>query len=260
MTQFNKSYIDPKKINKQFSDFLLSLKYGYEGETLKIEDQINTYLENLLLLPNQLVYIHHIKSGTFFHKGFDQCLGYSISQLTADFFIRNLHPSDLSMYFKISKALLSFVMDNSDELVPFQSSFQINYRLKKEDGSYAQVLRQSTPFIKNKKGEIEAYISICSDISSISESNSVKWNISGPKKECFDSYITTNGKKKESLFSGRELDILALLSKGHSSHLISEELFISVNTVNTHRKNLMRKANVNKTIDLIAFASENGYL
>ena len=259
MTQFNRSHIDPKKINQQFSDFLQRLKYGYEGETVKIEDQIKTYMDNLLLLPNQLVYIHHIKSGTFFHKGFDQCLGYSINQLTADFFIRNLHPSDLSMYFKISKALLSFVMDNSDDLVPFKSSFQINYRLKKEDGNYAQVLRQSTPFIKNKNGEIEAYISICSDISNISESNSVKWNISGPKKECFGSYLT-DGNKEENLFSGRELDVLTLLSKGHSSSKISEELFISINTVNTHRKNLMRKANVNKTIDLISFGVDNGYL
>lgn len=250
---------DVEKINQQFREFLSGLQYTYAERLPQYEEEIQGYLQSLRLWPNQFVYVHHIKSGKFYHKGFDNALGYDIKDLTADVLIRNLHPADLTMYFKISKALLSFVVDNSDGLVPFDSSFQVNYRLKKANGEYIQVVRQSTPFII-KDGVIEAYISLCSEITSISDSNSVKWSISGPRKEFFDAYINEYDEEEEALFSGRELDVLKLLSKGMSSAKISEKLFISINTVNTHRKNLMRKANVNKSIDLISFAIDNGYL
>lgn len=258
-----RAFIDNKynveKVNKTFTEFIDGLQYTYNKQKPSADKEIFDYINSLRLWPNQFAYVHHIKTGRFFHKGFDQCLGYTINELTADFFINILHPADLTMYFKISKALLSFVMDNSDGLIPFDSSFQINYRVRKKDGNYIQVVRQSTPFIKNADGKVEAYISLCSDITSISESNCIKWEISGPRKERFNDYLDEKD-EDENLFSGRELDVLKLLSKGYSSAKISEKLFISVNTVNTHRKNLMRKANVNKTIDLLSFALESGYI
>lgn len=259
MKTFIENHADVEVITKQFDFFLNGLSAVYEDKRPQEREEITEYLKNVTLWDNQFVYIHHIKSGSFFFKGIDKCLGYEMDELHADFFIRNVHPADLTMYFKISKALLSFVMDNSEGLVPFNSSFLINYRIKTVKGDYIQVLRQSTPFIKDANGKVEAYISMCSNITEISESNCVKWNISGPKKENFPKYLNEQG-EDEHLFSGRELDILRLLSNGRSSQAIADKLFISINTVNTHRKSLMRKANVNKTIDLLAFALDHGYL
>ena len=49
----------------------------------------------------------------------------------------------------------------------------------------------------------------------------------------------------------RELEILKLISLEYSGKEISEALFISANTVETHRKNLIKKLNVKTTIGLI---------
>lgn len=52
----------------------------------------------------------------------------------------------------------------------------------------------------------------------------------------------------------RELEILKLISLEYSGKEISEALFISVNTVETHRKNLLKKLNIKTTIGLVKYA------
>lgn len=56
----------------------------------------------------------------------------------------------------------------------------------------------------------------------------------------------------------REKEILGLISEGLTSHQISEQLYISPLTVDTHRKNLLTKLEVPNTAVLIRFAVENG--
>jgi DNA-binding NarL/FixJ family response regulator len=46
----------------------------------------------------------------------------------------------------------------------------------------------------------------------------------------------------------RELDIIRLISEGLSNKLIADKLELSTHTVNTHRKNIMSKLNIPKTI------------
>lgn len=242
-----------------FVSFLDDLKSHYDDLKPVNQPEIEQYLTNIQLWGNQFVYVHDMRSGRFFHKGFGSCLGYELDELTADFFVRNLHPADRSVYFNVSKALVSFVINNAPDLIPFSSSFQMNYRVQKADGTYISILRQSTPFIKNEKNEVEAYLSFCTDISAISESSRINWTVLGPKSETFPRFLAEHLHQKRSLFSDREQEILTLIITGLSSAEIGGRLFISANTVNTHRKNLMRKAGVNKTIDLIAFARENGY-
>src|SRR5260221_1709129 len=243
---------------KLFKTFLENCRSQYEDQELV--SNIEQYIRDVQIWNNQFLYIHHIRSGKFYHKGFRECLGYDLRELTADFFVRNIHEADRSVYFNISKAMLSFVLHNAPYLVPFASTFHVNYRIRQQNGEYIYILRQSTPFIKNSQNEVEAYISLCTNISHISNNTTVKWEIFGPKAETLPMFLEQFMKPPPSLFSEREREILRLLNSGLSSTAIAERLFISLNTVNTHRKSLMRKAGVNKTIDLISYAKENGMI
>ena len=60
------------------------------------------------------------------------------------------------------------------------------------------------------------------------------------------------------LFSKREIEIIKLLAEYKTSKQIAEKLFISKNTVDTHRKNILEKARLHKTAELIVFAIKNG--
>jgi DNA-binding NarL/FixJ family response regulator len=55
----------------------------------------------------------------------------------------------------------------------------------------------------------------------------------------------------------REKEVLNLIIDGLTNHQISEKLFICIDTVDSHRKNLHSKLNVNNTAMLIKFATEN---
>lgn len=54
----------------------------------------------------------------------------------------------------------------------------------------------------------------------------------------------------------REKDVLRWLAEGLTSTEIGEKLFISPQTVDSHRKNLMKKFEVNKTVNLVALAKK----
>jgi len=71
----------------------------------------------------------------------------------------------------------------------------------------------------------------------------------------------TKGDRPESTISNslteRELEVLKLISQEHSSAEISNVLHISVNTVETYRKNLLRKINVKNAVGLAMYAVKN---
>lgn len=58
--------------------------------------------------------------------------------------------------------------------------------------------------------------------------------------------------------SEREREILRLIAEGRSTKAIAEELFISVGTVETHRKSLMRKLDVHNVAGLVRIAVKEG--
>ena len=81
----------------------------------------------------------------------------------------------------------------------------------------------------------------------------------------YKSNLNTRLKKNKSknsevlmLFSRREIEIIKLLAEFKTSKQIAEKLFISKNTVDTHRKNILEEAGLHKTAELIVFAIKNG--
>ncbi|MDP2089059.1 MAG: response regulator transcription factor [Flavobacteriaceae bacterium] len=55
----------------------------------------------------------------------------------------------------------------------------------------------------------------------------------------------------------REIQVLKLIAQQNSTREIAEELFISSNTVETHRKNLIKKLNVRNVVGLALYAAKN---
>lgn len=64
----------------------------------------------------------------------------------------------------------------------------------------------------------------------------------------------------EAILTPREKDVLHLLAEGYSTKEISEKLFISINTIETHRKNMLFKTGLRNVAHLIKWAFENGQL
>jgi DNA-binding NarL/FixJ family response regulator len=69
-----------------------------------------------------------------------------------------------------------------------------------------------------------------------------------------------NGRHHFPHLTRREKEVLFLIAEGNTNPEIAEQLFISADTVNSHRKNLLAKLEVKNTAMLIKYAINNKLL
>ncbi len=69
-----------------------------------------------------------------------------------------------------------------------------------------------------------------------------------------------NKKQEQTLLSEREKDVLKEVALGLSNKEIAEKLFISINTVITHRKNITEKLSIKTIAGLTIYAIINNYI
>ena len=73
-----------------------------------------------------------------------------------------------------------------------------------------------------------------------------------PKFYDFTEYLdSTMNTDSSSMLTKRELEIAKLVCKGYSSNEIATELHLSVLTVSTHRKHILKKLNVRNPVELL---------
>lgn len=76
----------------------------------------------------------------------------------------------------------------------------------------------------------------------------------------YKSTINIGEERIDQILSKREIEVLKLICREYSNADIAARLFLSVSTVETHRKNLIAKLGVNNTVGLVKFALRHGLI
>ena len=71
---------------------------------------------------------------------------------------------------------------------------------------------------------------------------------------------TTNLPRQRANLSGREMEVLQLLTKGRSNKEISARLGISVKTIETYKARAMEKLGFKSRVDVVRHAASKGWL
>ncbi|HCE58821.1 MAG TPA: DNA-binding response regulator, partial [Prolixibacteraceae bacterium] len=71
---------------------------------------------------------------------------------------------------------------------------------------------------------------------------------------------TAPGEDEYNQLSEREKEIFMLFAEGISTREISEKLFISVKTVNTHKQNILEKLGLSSNADMVKYALKKGLI
>jgi len=243
---------EEQEINTFFNDVSDSFSNnGYKNEmSFSINDD--------LLNKKECYYIFDLTKGKItFHKGFDKLFGYTDSEISFDFILKNYHPDDKETILRISKATISHCLSS-----PFEckdSLLQITYRFNNNNGIYLKILSQSSAFKINKEGFMTCILVKLTDISFLENTNYVNWffnatnlNVKAFKKEIYTAY--------NDFFTDRETEIIIGISKGHTTKIMAQRLNISEHTIATHRKNILKKANRHNIEDLILFCKRKGII
>lgn len=240
-----------------------SLSIGNHIISKDFELEVKNKLLNIFQVGDFYYYIFNIKhlSLDFVSKEVKAILGYEPEELYLEKLISLIHPNDHPWFLNFENKVVSFFNTLSLDQIPnYKVSY--DYRIKKKNGDYIRILQQVVTIDYSYEHGILKTFGVHTDISHIKQSGNPVLSFIGLNGE--PSFINVNSEKvfptPSEYLSNRETEILSMLMGGKTSKQIAEELFISIETVSTHRKNILKKSNTKNTGNLIAKAILNGWV
>lgn len=190
------------------------------------------------------------------------CLGYDSETLFNGgmrYFWKLIHPDDLNYWLKALDELMNFTIEEISVDKRTLVSYTWNYRIKNTKNEYVNIVQNTTPleFDTEQKPIIGlAHYTVLNSRRVMDVCASAK--MFNPEKEYETIYFNNYSKKLiTDGISNRERDIIRLLVLDLSSKEIAQRLCISPNTVDTHRRNILKKLNISSTGELVGILRSN---
>ena len=230
---------------------------------LKLELEVYKKLLNFFVIGDSYYFVlnHHSLSFDLVSKEVEDVIGYKPSEYSFQFMINKIHPDDQPWFLSYGHKMIEFFSQLPiEKLQKYKLRYDIRYR--KKNGEYARILYQGVMIEHDESGRLLRSMAIHTDITYLKQEGKPVLSFIGMDGE--PSYVDVGGQNifiesKEEL-TIREKQILKLLIEGRLSKEISDILKISKQTVDTHRKNMLRKKNLGNTGELIGKAIRYGWI
>jgi len=197
---------------------------------------------------------------TFMSDSVKNTLGYDKTVFMNNgfrFALEIIHPDDRDRLKEMHRLIFEFFY-HTPVHVRSRLRFSYNFRVRTADGSYLQIMRQSIfNGLTNEGKPIYEYIN-STDISSFWNNNNMRLIIhrlssAGTYTKCYEYEI----QEQQYNLSQRELQVLELARKGHTSKEIASRLYLSIDTIKSHRRNILAKTGACNIIEAISIALNN---
>lgn len=192
----------------------------------------------------------------YISKNFHDCLELDINIFKSkglQYLWSFINPKDIQTLTLSLESLLDHVQVEIKEVDNLQLSYSWNYRMKTSSNTELTVIQHTTPFICTKTNEKRSlkYFTVLRNDQKLPIKASIN---SFDEAHNYKTLYYTNCSQRNffSEISKRERDIIKLLSQNLSSKDIGKRLFISRNTVDTHRRNILKKLHLSSTGELKA--------
>lgn len=231
-----------------------------------LEKHINKIIELDTYLPYNSTFFCITNTQTlsfeYISKNMFSCIGLDTSTLKEKgmrFFWNRIHPDDIEPWLQALNELMNFTINDISFEKRKQTSYTWNYRFKNAKNEYVTIVQNTTPLEFDIDGkpimglahytvlDTKINMQICASAKILNVNNEYETKYFNN----FSQKLLTNG------VSNRERDIIRLLLLNHSSKEIAEKLFITSNTVDTHRRNILKKLNISTTGELVALLKMN---
>ncbi len=211
------------------------------------------------LFPNQFLYVVNYTTEEVIHaRGFEQVLGYPDHRVDLPLIYGIWHPDDAPLLAAITERTGRELTRMQPPLRPFEVTLTLDYRVRKANGDYIKVQRQTTVFsVDEVTNRTISTFSLCRDISNLKTSTRVgwQWEGRGAEKLAFPELREELDYRPTT----REMEVLKRMVQGMASKAIAEALHISTHTVNTHRRNLLDRTGCRNTAELVRLSTAQGW-
>lgn len=196
----------------------------------------------------------------YYSPKYKTVLGWDPEKAVADIEYTNslIHHDDLPLLLKagIYSISLGFAMEDKRKSRDYKTVF--DYRVRGKNKEYVRIIEQQVPLEFDRSGNVWLALSMVD----LSPEHDLTLPFRGMLKNQRTGEIFRLPPDKEiprtADLTNREKEILSLIAAGLISKEIADKLFISVNTVNTHRQRIIEKLNVSNTYEAIRYAHERG--
>ena len=187
-------------------------------------------------------------------------LGYPLEEYTLSLFIDMIHPEDLPYYTYHEKRAVDFFTSLPHEKLT-KYKFSHDFRFLHKKGHYKRLLVQIIPVYYFADGGART-LCVFTDISYLKMQGKPQLSFIGLEGEpsFYNVESSIDFKPISHSFTKREIEILKYMAEGRGSMEISECLYISKYTVDTHRKNILAKSGCNTVNKLIAKSIREGWI
>jgi DNA-binding CsgD family transcriptional regulator len=226
-----------------------------------------------ILLHNKLLNFFHV--GDYYYYIFnvasiqiefvqDQMmtiLGYAKEDFTPENIVANIHPDDLIHFVNFENTTKDFFSNLPiDKIQKYKVRY--DYRIKKANGEYMRILQQVVTIQHTDEGGILRTLGMHTDITHLKQENKSSLCFIGLDNEpsFYDVKPNVIALVPSKFLTNRETEIVNCIANGCKSKEISELLFIEISTVETHRKNILKKTNCKTTNELIQKAIKMGWI
>ncbi len=197
----------------------------------------------------------------YFTENIEDIVGYPVS------FFRNqglqaslamIHKDDIDELIKFQRKIIeTFQKLNRKEKDTFEWSYTVRW-VHKDTKEAKWFSARAKPYLIDDNGNIVFDLHIAVQLTSMPKTPGFDWSISYTNKHCNKILITKSQPVKlEVKLTKKEKEIAGYLLEGLDSQQIADKLFISRNTVFTHRKNLLKKLNAKNTGEMLKILSSN---
>jgi DNA-binding CsgD family transcriptional regulator len=174
---------------------------------------------------------------------------------SSDFSLKLCHPKDVTILKNLQKRLYAYFYATEIH-ERHKLKFTFNIRMRRSDGSYMHILQQ-TVFIKiSKKGDPLVDFSTVTDITPFKKDKHHtlvvhKLTENGEDEEVYKEEFVNY----DFAFTRRQLEIITLISQGLTTKEIAAKLFLSIDTVKNHRKNILKMTGSKNIVEVFTSMS-----
>jgi DNA-binding CsgD family transcriptional regulator len=239
------------------------LSKGAMETELQFELEVHRRLLNFFQVGDYYYFIFNIKETVLelVSQEVTAVLGYKPAEFDIPLLMSIIHPDDQSWFLTYeSKATEYFFTKALGNPADYKISY--DYRVRKKNGDYIRILQQITTIQYDEDKGVVRTFGVHTDITHLKPEGRPVLSFIGLNGA--PSYLNVDVKNKfgsgETTLTPREQQVLQLLAQGKSSDAISQELSISKQTVDTHRKNLLKKTGCSNTAALMSEAVKRGWM
>lgn len=187
-------------------------------------------------------------------------LGIEPEEFSLEKFLESMHPDDFPYYHHYEKSAVDFFTQLPPEHF-FNYKFSYDFRLKTQNGETKRFLQQVVPIYYFPEGGART-LGIFTDITHLGISGIPKLSFIGMNgsPSYYNHHLSKEYKKADKIFTKREMEILQKVIQGLKSEDIAADLNLSVFTVQTHRKNILKKSGCKNLNHLISTTIREGWI